>query len=112
MLPVQQIPAADWPTVGKRFAASRRAARISLGDAAAVIEATEGDVRAFEKGQPTLGVFDLRVLAERWGTTTGAWFCEDQPPLYRSSAGASSDEAAEIGQKLMARYLAEEALAE
>lgn len=112
MLPVPQIPAADWPTVGQRFAASRRAAGVSVADAAAAIRATEDDVRAFEAGQPTLGVFDLRVLAERWGTTTGAWFCQDQPPLYRSSAGASADEAAEIGQKLMARYLAEEALAE
>lgn len=112
MLPVQHIPAADWPVVSERFAAARIQAGFTLAQVAEAIDATEDEVRAFEGGHPSLGIYDLRVLADLWRTTTGAWFCGDKKPLLRSSDGGLAEEAAQIGAGLMARYLAEEALAE
>lgn len=111
ILPIRHIPAADWPTVAERVAAARRHAGTSAAEAAEAIDATETELLAFEAGDPVLGVYDLQLLADLLGTTTGAWFCGDERPLFRSTDKAACEEAARIGAGLMARHLASEAAA-
>jgi hypothetical protein len=75
-----------------------------------MIDAEPSELLGFEGGDPVLGMYDLKILADGLGTTTGAWFYGDEKPMFRgSSQDAGDEQAAEIGTALMRQYLAVQA---
>jgi transcriptional regulator with XRE-family HTH domain len=102
---------ADWPTVGSRLAYARKAERLELRELAARVGIDHDDLRRQEAGDPVLDSFDLQRLAAALRTTTGALFYDDRRAMFRGEGdNGAAAEAEEVGRRLMAEFLAIEAV--
>jgi hypothetical protein len=107
-IPVQPRSPADWETVGKRVAVSRRAVGKSVEDVHQALEIVPDDLLNLERGDPALTARELALLADFLETTTGAWVYGDEAPMFRgmSDSSAAVEAATARGYELMMSYLA------
>ena len=102
---------ADWPTVGSRLAHARKAAGLERAELADRVGVDHDELRRQEAGDPVLDSFDLQRLAAALGTTTGALFYGDRRAMFRGEGdNDAAAQAEELGRRLMAEFLAIEAV--
>lgn len=107
---VRALPATDWLVVGRRIANSIERAGLTIESASVHAGLDADDVQRQVNGEPRLSAFELQQLAELLATTTGAWFYDDRPALFRGQAASDAAADAErIGRELMLRHLGLEA---
>jgi transcriptional regulator with XRE-family HTH domain len=104
---ISSRPVADWSTVGSRLASARKAAGFDPDVLAERVGVARDELLRQEAGDPVLDSFDLKGLADALGTTTGAWFYDDQRAMFRGEGDRdAATQAEEAGRRLMAEFLA------